>query len=65
VAFEIGWIIPVLCNDDNTIHSELFAAKRDGFTHCFEDRNVLRFAYFLPQQAFIKLMDVDGHHLHP
>ncbi len=35
VSLEIGWIIPVLCNDDNTIHSEFLAAKRDGFTQLF------------------------------
>ena len=62
---EIGWITPVLCNDDNTVHSEFFPAKGDCFINCFEDGNVLRFAYFLSQQACIKLMDVHGYHLHP
>src|SRR5437868_15547740 len=49
---------------DNTIHRKLLAAKRDSFAHRFKDRNVLRFAYLLTQQACVELIDVNGHHLH-
>ena len=52
-------------DDDNTIHRKFLPPERDGFTYCVKDRNAFRFAYFLTQSAFFKLMDVNGHNVHP
>jgi len=65
VPFEIGWIIPMFADDDDTIHRQFFPAKRDGFPDRFKDWNIFRFAYFLTQQARVELIYVNGYHIHP
>ena len=57
-------INPVFSDQDNTIHRKFFSPEREGFTYRVKDRNAFRFAYFLTQSAFLKLMDVDGHNVH-
>ena len=65
LPFEIAMINPVFSDEDNTIHRKFLPPEREGFTYCVEDRNAFRFAYFLSQSAFFKLMDVNGHNVHP
>src|SRR5688572_9779869 len=65
VPLEIGWIIPVFSDDDNTIHRKFPPPKCDSLSHCLIDGNVFRFAYFLTQSACVKLMNVNGHNIHP
>jgi len=57
--------MPVFSDQDNTIHRKFRSRERDSFTYCVKDRNAFRFANFLAQYAFLKLMDVNGHNVHP
>ena len=50
---------------DNAIDRKFLSPERDGFTNCLKDRNVFRFANFLTQSAFLKLMDVNRHNVDP
>ncbi len=65
VALEIGWIVPVFSDDDNTIHRKFPPPTGDSLSYCLIDGNVFRFAYFLTQSACVKLMNVSGHNIHP
>ena len=47
-------------DQDYPINRKFFPAEREGFTNGWKDRNAFRFAHFLTQSAFWKLMDVSG-----
>src|SRR5215831_16901206 len=65
VTLEIGWIVPVFCDDDNTVDRKFLSAQCDSLSYCLIDGNAFRFAYFLTQSAGVKLMNVCGHNIHP
>src|SRR4051794_3241828 len=65
LPFEIAVINPVLSDKHDAIHRKLLAPECQGFTYCVKYRNAFRFAHFLSQSAFLKLMDVNGHNVHP
>src|SRR5580658_5735265 len=65
LSFEIAMVNPVFSDQDNTIHRKFLPPEREGLTYGVTDRNVFRFAHFPAQSAFLKLMDVNGHYVHP
>src|SRR5580658_6881294 len=65
LPFEIAVVNPVFSHQDNTIHRKLLSPQRNGLSDGVKDRNAFRFTNLLAQWAFLKLMDVNGHHVHP
>ena len=50
VPLEIGWIVPVFSDYDNTIDRKFGSSKLDGLTYGLIDRYVFRRAYLCPSK---------------
>src|SRR6185503_11028873 len=64
VSLEIGWIVSVFSDYDDTIYRKFGSAKPDGLTYGLMDGYLFRRAYFLAQQACFILMDVNRDDVH-